>query len=352
MMPPRTELVILIAAAVVIIIGGALLTVQLGWKSLLPPQRWRDLPNLGVFCWFLFLVFWIPAPLIAQALKNTGHSHWQHPISAGLWANLLAFPTQMALAAMGARFLLGNFWRLGFPARRRWWPAIALGFASCLAFFLPTMCVNLIVREIVYRCAGGPRLSEHPLIQSLMAPTADSAFWILITIESIFLAPIREELFFRGAMQPWLIRQKTGGTIGIGIAAGAAILLRGDANSFWSRFGPPAYAIIIGHLLLIAEPLAARIRNRLSAVGQYLFPTMQSGSTHGGQVYRGIVGSGLVFAMFHSSSWPDPIPLTVLGLGLGWLAWRTQGIVAPIVCHALFNASTIFQLRVMALLSA
>lgn len=50
-----------------------------------------------------------------------------------------------------------------------------------------------------------------------------------------------------------------------------------------------------------------------------------------------ICGSALLWAMFHVSVWPTPIPLFVMGLGLGWLAWRTQSVIGPIVWHSLFN---------------
>lgn len=51
-----------------------------------------------------------------------------------------------------------------------------------------------------------------------------------------------------------------------------------------------------------------------------------------------VFGTALLFGMLHVGVWPTPIPLFVLGLGLGWLAWRTQSLVGPIVLHALFNA--------------
>jgi membrane protease YdiL (CAAX protease family) len=44
----------------------------------------------------------------------------------------------------------------------------------------------------------------------------------------------------------------------------------------------------------------------------------------------------MLFAASHNV-WPTPVPLLLLGLGLGWLASRTQSLVGPIVCHALFN---------------
>jgi membrane protease YdiL (CAAX protease family) len=53
---------------------------------------------------------------------------------------------------------------------------------------------------------------------------------------------------------------------------------------------------------------------------------------------RAIYGTSLLFAAFHSTVWPSPIPLFVLALGLGWLAYRTQSLIGPFVMHGLFNA--------------
>jgi hypothetical protein len=53
---------------------------------------------------------------------------------------------------------------------------------------------------------------------------------------------------------------------------------------------------------------------------------------------RAVYGTALLFAAFHSSVWPTPVALFLLGLGLGWLAERTQSLVAPMVVHGLFNA--------------
>src|SRR5262249_50828793 len=61
---------------------------------------------------------------------------------------------------------------------------------------------------------------------------------------------------------------------------------------------------------------------------------------------RGIFASSILFAAWHSSVWPSPIALFALSLGLGWLAYRTQSLVAPILLHALFNAVTCLVLLV------
>jgi membrane protease YdiL (CAAX protease family) len=45
----------------------------------------------------------------------------------------------------------------------------------------------------------------------------------------------------------------------------------------------------------------------------------------------------MIFAAFHSSVWPSPIPLFALGLVLGRLVYRTQSLFAGIILHSLFN---------------
>jgi membrane protease YdiL (CAAX protease family) len=56
------------------------------------------------------------------------------------------------------------------------------------------------------------------------------------------------------------------------------------------------------------------------------------------KTFRGIYATAMLFGMAHS--WPDPIALFVLGLGLGYLAYRTQTLLGPILLHSLFNAVT------------
>ena len=52
-------------------------------------------------------------------------------------------------------------------------------------------------------------------------------------------------------------------------------------------------------------------------------------------------GSALVFAAVHSAVWPTPIPLFALGLGLGVVAVRTNGVLAPAIVHMLFNTVSV-----------
>jgi membrane protease YdiL (CAAX protease family) len=55
-----------------------------------------------------------------------------------------------------------------------------------------------------------------------------------------------------------------------------------------------------------------------------------------------VFASALLFACVHS--WPTSVPLFLLGLLLGWLAYRTQSLIPSITLHVLFNLSSCVEL--------
>jgi membrane protease YdiL (CAAX protease family) len=70
------------------------------------------------------------------------------------------------------------------------------------------------------------------------------------------------------------------------------------------------------------------------------------GVRRGKQHIRAIYASAALFGLVHWSVWPSPIPLFALGLGLGWIAVRSRGVLVPIIVHGLFNAvSAVYVLR-------
>jgi membrane protease YdiL (CAAX protease family)/NAD-dependent dihydropyrimidine dehydrogenase PreA subunit len=54
-------------------------------------------------------------------------------------------------------------------------------------------------------------------------------------------------------------------------------------------------------------------------------------------VWPAILACALAFAMLHASLW-SLLPLTVLGVGLGWLAVRSRSLWPAVVAHVLYNA--------------
>jgi len=54
----------------------------------------------------------------------------------------------------------------------------------------------------------------------------------------------------------------------------------------------------------------------------------------------GWVGVSLLFAFIHDNL-PIFLPLFVLALALTWLYEKTEGLLAPILAHSLFNAANL-----------
>lgn len=60
-----------------------------------------------------------------------------------------------------------------------------------------------------------------------------------------------------------------------------------------------------------------------------------------------VLASALVFALAHLSL-TELVPLLVLGVGLGWLRWRSGRLAASVLMHALWNGLTFVNLLVLA----
>jgi len=348
MLPRQIEMALLCGVAAAVLAGGVWLIARVGLRSLLPPPSFRITPVPGGWCLVLFSLLWVPQLIMMKAMIGGRDVSMADRVYALLLCNVSLFPLQLILLRLLIRKNLAFAIPFGLHAGQRVYPLVAAGFATLLVMFGPTLLTNLIVRLVVRYWAGGPKLSEHALIQTLMGQSSDLEYWILVSIESIVLAPIREEVFFRGAIQPWLMTKRSGGYLALGLAAMAGVSMRAPQN-WLDAIIPPTFAIVVGFLCFSIEPLLPKLRHRLGPIGDYLFPEYKLQNISRQQIYRGIIGSALLFGMFHSSSWPDPIPLTILGLGLGWLAWRTQSIIGCIVCHSLFNAMTVYMLRMIAL---
>jgi membrane protease YdiL (CAAX protease family) len=90
---------------------------------------------------------------------------------------------------------------------------------------------------------------------------------------------------------------------------------------------------LLAFSVAVAAPLGEELlfRGILQAwLGRYLRPTLA------------IVVAAVAFGLMHSTTWPDPVPLTALGIGLGMAYHRTQSLWAPVALHATFNGIMLF----------
>jgi ABC-2 type transport system permease protein/sodium transport system permease protein len=67
----------------------------------------------------------------------------------------------------------------------------------------------------------------------------------------------------------------------------------------------------------------------------YLFSALR----RAGGVRTAILGSALLFGLFHFVTWFDRLlPSTLMGLVLGWVCWRTGSVLPGMLLHALYDA--------------
>lgn len=345
MSPASAEMIAWSAVAAVgmgVGLGGLIWASRRGRLLGLPPQRLRAAPWNGLACLGAFLVLWGPQQFAIQwlALNRIGQ----------LMASVLLLPLQLLVLWMAFRAAFDANPYPGGQNLGQWkWHAVA-GFGTWLLAAPLTLVIHAAIRAVMVQF-GEPGVSDHPLIVVLQNSPGEYALWLLIALEAIVGAPLREEVFFRGVVQPWAIRRPWAGEGLVGLAAILGYLAA--AAHAGSRLSGALAPVFVAGFWLLVVFLTRRFPTRpeLSLVARWLFPPLTSSALSREQVVRGIAATSILFAMTHAGSWPDPVPLTVLSLGLGWLAFRTQSLVGPVVCHALFNAMTIYQLRVMTLLS-
>jgi membrane protease YdiL (CAAX protease family) len=233
----------------------------------------------------------------------------------GLWANLFALP-----AALGCLWLA---LRSAYPTYRPLKPdrgSAALGVCAWLALAPLVLALNAIVNALAHESGLTPE--THPLAKLGARPLFDR---VLFAFEACVSAPVREEVLFRGLLLSWCVgRSRDRGLrsarpwIVMALAVGLAVVL-GER-----RTGPTAFAVLLALLLGCVCALKKT----------------------GARRAQGVVATAALFAVVHSGVWPNPVALFVLGVGLGWLAVRTNGILVPVVVHGLFNAvSVVFVLR-------
>ncbi|MCX7700547.1 MAG: CPBP family intramembrane metalloprotease [Gemmataceae bacterium] len=195
----------------------------------------------------------------------------------------------------------------------RWQPALYLGYVCYLVVTPIVFGVQMLAHWLNQRFAV--QVEPH-VLQRLGEQDPTPLTWLLIGLTAVVIAPLSEELLFRGIMMPWLARRWWGGWSAM---AGAIAMGFAAADR---TIAPLAFSLVVS-LLSIAVT----------------FPRMPEQG-----VRRAILGTALLFAMFHYTFWPHPIPLFVLGIALGWLAHRSRGLLAPIFLHALFNATSLIMI--------
>jgi membrane protease YdiL (CAAX protease family) len=258
---------------------------------------------------------------------------------SALWGPVIAYPVLVGFI-LGLIAVKGG--RSPFPTQRC--PSdVVTGYLIWLVITPAAFLVFALAAKANQWIINRPP-DQHPLVQTIQE--AGSWGWLLFLLQTLVLAPLVEELVFRGLLLPWLAtkrppRPETALTIPpvvrpsliLVLSVGTALLLHsnalqnaltaGDRHEAVIHLLPAAFFVVLLPFDLLL-PRLSRLRWRLRIRSP--------------QHLRAIWASSALFAAFHAQVWPSPVPLFALALGLGYLYLRTRSLVGPVVAHGLFNA--------------
>jgi membrane protease YdiL (CAAX protease family) len=360
---PKQSIILMSEAAGFLAVAAGLIAFVIyllaGKGSLLPRQSaWQiTWSGWGVLAAFIAMIF-VPS-LVQLLLTETGFyrsrygpgfpmglaadnpEHKQASHLRALWGQTLAAPLIVALLVVGFRSgFKASPEQLGLSPRRLG-ANIALGYVGWL--IVAPLSFGAFAVAIVLLT---PNPDKHPLMD--LGARAGQLELAIFALQAALLWPIVEELVFRGILLAWLAHEpKSTGDLILQpqhrghVCVAAALLL--------TLQSPPLVEAIKGNRWDQLLPKLAPFLFIAALLPFYLFlPFSKWLQRRTGfaspQSNQALFATAILFAAVHSGVWPTPIPLLVLGLGLGWLALRTRSIVPSIVLHSLFNGvAVIFQ---------
>lgn len=383
---------------------GAALAAGLLWGlhriglRLLPPFRLRAVPWSGwAILWALalyYVVLYLAAgifvgsglpeklygPNFGEEFRDNSESGQLAHIRVTLWASVLSLPFQVAVILLVLRNTSGALpYQVGWTSHRLI-KNILLGGLTWLAFMPVILAFNMVVTLVYREWLGGP--PEPHGLERLAHGAPLPLEWLLLVLTAVVVAPVVEELQFRGLILQWASRDASRADLLMGWAVLISVAFRVNGLNAamraptWDELAleiqPFLFALVmtVGYVLLRGwEARARRYEPRYvspfinSAVSSFspvetsadgAFQTERTAGydtdddprpaipdwlrTSNRSALAGMYASALLFACFHAPVWPSPVPLFVLGLVLAWLAHRTQSLVPSMVLHGLFNA--------------
>jgi membrane protease YdiL (CAAX protease family) len=249
-----------------------------------------------------------------------GASNWEAPV----WAVLI----QMGVASLLHRWRTGLWFSHDLYQRNYWLARIALA-SACWTLLTPLV-LTVHGLTVWFYEQSGTQPQQHPLTQ---IDTTVPYNVVLLIIQACIAAPWVEEYLLRGLVLPWLI----------------AAHRRDDPHPnsdplpTLPRWVRPwlVMGLAWGAAQQATSPGALWLWFTLAAGLAVLQCTRFAHRRHWVAIYV----SATLFALLHSHVWPSPIPLWLLGMGLGWLAVWTRGITSAVFMHAMFNlVSTLYLL--------
>jgi membrane protease YdiL (CAAX protease family) len=302
------------------------------WRRPLAPLNRYDLPTEGFdFLYFaayvlvLLMVYPLLADVGGRAVEAAGVLSWLYGPNAAptaplrqIWGNICASPV-LFVGWLAYRDWSRN--RPLLPPLGRFAGNVALGVGVWFVLTPIVFAGNVLASQIALWVGSPPE--RHPLDE--LGVGTGIAQHVVFGVSVCLCTPLIEEVLFRGLLVGWAAGRRYRWWVLLLLAAGLALLSPLASNQ--NVAGPVVFIAVLAAGLLIVQRVGRARRWPVHVIGS-------------------VYATAALFAAGHSAVWPTPIPLFVLGLGLGYLAARTGGIAACVVLHGLFNAvSFVYLLR-------
>jgi membrane protease YdiL (CAAX protease family) len=277
-----------------------------GKNSIVGPERLRE-QDSG---WDPFILFCMAFSLTSMGIGLV----LRKQLSAD--QKLLVLSAEGSLGACVVIVVLTSLFRPGMlrslGTNLKWIPAGVSGGAVTLFVLYPLIMLTGTVVAAVYRMVNAPQPGAHELLQ-LLGSTHNRAMMAATVGLAVVVAPIAEELMYRGLLQTALVR------------------------GFWAL-------MVSGKASVPADDSGVSALNPPTSNPQVLNyfrqPTVFSGKAPAPARWAGVVVAALVFAAVHMNL-AFFFPIFVLALGLGYVYERTGNIWVNIATHSLFNGAQI-----------
>jgi membrane protease YdiL (CAAX protease family) len=190
---------------------------------------------------------------------------------------------------------------------------VGIGIVTCFAALMP---VRTVQGFLLWLMGREDDVSQHPLIETITSGGGvDTMVMLLACLSAVVVAPVCEEVAFRLLFQGWLEKREDE-------------VVRIDPDG-----GPDEWTI----------------QARNTTLEESTKPLLMRGPAQRGLAglpygWMPILVSSLLFGLAHAGYGPEPVPLFLFAIFLGYVFQRTNRILPCIVAHALFNSVTMVAL--------
>jgi membrane protease YdiL (CAAX protease family) len=236
-------------------------------------------------------------------------------------------------------------------SRDRWGRQVTIGVVAVLSL----MPIIFGTQWFAYLLLGPvDKQFRHPLETMLRNEFTGVAAGVAL-LTAVVVAPLFEELMFRGIFQSWLVefldrfRRRFVSRRVEPLDPSGRMFSSNEIEPSTPEFGEeikPAdgieshpgqkTGIDSGNREWASE--CGMVEDRVTDVAKLKVSTPELASPISAGL--AIIVTSLIFASLHAGQWPAPIPILVLALGLGLVYYRTGSLLAVVCMHAVFNASS------------